>query len=414
MVRRKKTQVFAFCVQTARRWIPLTFGGGIFLAASLSLLAYALVKENSYFLLFSLAVLLLIALLLILGFLTTLGLEKSAEWVVAPAVPVAGQPNLFTIKKASLPPFVRLYATVEASAWAGRQSRIEYRAFSRASARAEGRFAFFLPFSGTLRCKTSYFVGDLFGFTAFFLSTSRTSRVIRPIPPPRPASIPAHDEQWVEAYGLERSDPERLYVRDYQPGDRARDINWKLAEKYGSLMIRHAAGFPEEVAEICVAGVPGQLRQAEDGWSLAHLEILKRAMARFIQKKIQEKKRYKIRVIWGNQVFVVRDEDSLAAFMVSFSRLAFADSPLINAVGMEPTACFATNFALLPAAFQSEKNQQLFVTVDEKKASGKIKLFPSGFEGRPRFSLKKAVDFSENSLPAPARPVKVKAVFYAE
>lgn len=99
-----------------------------------------------------------------------------------------------------------------------------------------------LPLPGLFRCRGRFYLSDLFGFLRLAL-TDYHHREILYYPPllgnleiPRPSSA----EESEETVRTSPSNPERVFMRDYQPGDLARDINWKASGKFSAIYTRIA------------------------------------------------------------------------------------------------------------------------------------------------------------------------------
>jgi hypothetical protein len=127
------------------------------------------------------------------------------------------------------------------------------------------------------------------------------------------------------------SDEERYYMREYTPGDRFRDINWKSSERIDTLITRISPDNQEKVTRIEV-----HFRNyGPSRPSIGEIWLLDRAKARlawFLRNAKEEKNSFifSVRAAGGN--WEVKDQDEIDAFLEELAALPFV--PAQNEDGM--------------------------------------------------------------------------------
>ncbi len=97
-----------------------------------------------------------------------------------------------------------------------------------------------LPLPGLFQCRGRLYLTDLFGFIRFPLTDTEHRQVLyhpallgnRTFPTPRAAD---ENEEQIKS---DPSNPEKVLMREYQPGDLVRDINWKASGKFSTIYTR--------------------------------------------------------------------------------------------------------------------------------------------------------------------------------
>jgi len=130
------------------------------------------------------------------------------------------------------------------------------------------------------------------------------------------------------------NDEERYYMREYTPGDRLRDINWKSSEKIDALITRISPDNQEKVSRIAV-----HFRNfgPVDKPSLEALWLLDRAKARlsfFLRSLKEQQSSFIFDVLTAHGSTEIKDEDDLDSFLEELAGMSFC--PVKN----ETTAAF--------------------------------------------------------------------------
>jgi hypothetical protein len=136
------------------------------------------------------------------------------------------------------------------------------------------------------------------------------------------------------------ADEERYYMREYAPGDRFRDINWKSSERIDTLITRISPDNQEKVSRVEVFFrnfISGEIPRPASGArkflprreSLEELWLLDRAKARlawFLRTAGDERSSYVFYIRAAQRSWEIKDQDELEAFLDELAGLPFAPS----------------------------------------------------------------------------------------
>ena len=182
------------------------------------------------------------------------------------------------------------------------------------------------PLGGFFRGETSCRLRDIFGFFSFPCGTNRERTLnVRGAPCGAralriDAQSGAEDRRTKNA-----NDEERYYMREYAPGDRVRDINWKSSERIDTLITRISPDNQEKITRIEVY-FRNYGPVIADELSLADLWLLDRAKARlaWFLRKVKEQNPsfvFNVRSARGN--WNINDEEEIEAFLKELAALPF-------------------------------------------------------------------------------------------
>jgi hypothetical protein len=169
------------------------------------------------------------------------------------------------------------------------------------------------------------------------------------------------------------SDEERYYMREYAPGDRFRDINWKSSERIDTLITRISPDTQEKVNRIEVYfrnyGPAGRSSRIglEDLWLL---DRAKARLARFLRSVKEESAKYVFHVRAAEGVWELNNQDEIELFLEELAGLPFSP-PRGEGFGDSETA---------PAAPEAGGDLYVFSTpCDRGLGAFLISLHPRGF-----------------------------------
>jgi hypothetical protein len=181
------------------------------------------------------------------------------------------------------------------------------------------------PISGVFQGEGFCRLSDIFGFYSFScgIPQSRTVNI---------RSAPCFGKELLinAQSGAEdkrnkiSSDEERYYMREYTPGDRFRDINWKSSEKIDALITRISPDNQEKVSRI---EVYFRNYGPADKSSLEALWLLDRAKARlsyFLRSLKEQQSSYIFSVRAASGSWEIEDEKDLDAFLEELAALSFS------------------------------------------------------------------------------------------
>ena len=329
-----------------RRFQPVfTPVGGAVLVISLIGLIRSLVMRNSYEIVIFCAALLLLLALGIIGAWKSWKLKSmDANW--KPPFPMtanAGEETDITgldprISGSAIPLFFRLHFIIKGGFFPSGCGHTEScpvlveTSVPRKNTSAKILLDF--PMSGIFRGDGFCRLRDIFGFFSFRCGQPRGRTIlIRSMPcfgkkPVINAQTGAEDRR-----SKPSADEERYYMREYTPGDRFRDINWKSSEKIDSLITRISTDNQEKITRIEV-----HFRNYGAEASLGALWLLDRAKAQlsyFLRNLMEQNSSFVFDVHTAGKNREIEDTDDLEEFLEELAGLSFM--PFKNEAGISGT-----------------------------------------------------------------------------
>lgn len=374
------------------RNLPLTPGGLLFVGGGAFLLFRGLSRLNPYEIVLGGGALLVSALLAVLGFRTARGLASFTPVWTPPSPMAAGgeEPQHFQGPEPGLPWFFRLHLGVWGSLKLGEGRRIILKEELALDNGGRGALVLRFPLAGVFQGAGRLLVRDVFGLFSF--PAGREIRRTLPVmPAPLWDSPPIRVEASSGAEDNRRrrsSDEERYHMREYVPGDRYRDINWKTSSRL-ALLVTRISPFAQEKTQI----IPVEFRSGGPTRrpSLAALWTLDRTKARllaFLRLLQEENENFVFRLKSAAGERDITSAEDLDDFARELSGLSFSspwdDSPalvtpqsLSGSLGSE-LFLFSTSYDTgLPRylASRGENLTRLFLTLSPRTG------LPAGPEG---------------------------------
>jgi hypothetical protein len=307
--------------------------GGIFLAVVLFILLRSLIARNAYEITLASAALLLTLLLGIIGAWKARKLETlEAGW--KPPFPMtagAGEQTLITGLDVPIPLFFRLHFIVRGRfSPAGSQGACPvFTETSVPRGETSVQFDFDFPISGIFQGEGFCRLRDIFGFYSFSCGViqQRTLRVRSS--PSCGKNFHINAQSGAEDRRNKNStNEERYYMREYTPGDRFRDINWKSSEKIDTLITRISPDNQEKVSRIEVYlrnYGPSQKTSLEALWLL---DRAKARLSQFLRSLKEEQSSYIFNIRTAAGSWEIEEQEDLDAFLEELAGVSF--SPVQN------------------------------------------------------------------------------------
>jgi len=195
------------------------------------------------------------------------------------------------------------------------------------------------PMSGIFHGDGFCQLRDIFGFYSFYCGAPQHRTVNVRCSPCIGKNTPVNAQTGAEDQrNKPSSDVERYYQREYTPGDRLRDINWKSSDKIDTLITRISTDNQEKVSRIEVhfrnyASVSTVLKinkanvKVEAGnFTLESLWLLDRAKARlsyFLRSLMEQNPSFIFDVRSPSGNWEIEDMDDLDAFFEELAGLSF-------------------------------------------------------------------------------------------
>jgi len=336
-----------------------TPAGAAVLVIALIILIRSLLARNSYEIVFSCAALLTLLFTGIFGAWKARKFE-SLEGGWKPPFPMtanAGEDTLITGLDAPVPLFFRLHFIIR-----GRYFPSGFRNNGQLSASPEkgiffpggcpisvetsvprGQTQVLLPFdfpmSGVFHGDGFCRLRDIFGFFSFPCGVTRQRTVNIRSAPCFGKSYHINPQSGAEDRRNKNStNEERYYMREYTPGDRLRDINWKSSEKIDSLITRISPDNQEKVTRIEVyfrnyglVNTKKKGRRSNNSMaqsvSLESLWLLDRAKARlshFLRSIMEQDSSFIFSVRTAQGTREIEDQDDLEVFLEELAGISFS------------------------------------------------------------------------------------------
>jgi len=315
--------------------LPFTLPGAAVLIIAVVILVRSLVRRNAYEIVLSLAALALLAVLFLVGKWAARRLaEMEPLWTIPlPLAASSGESWFVSSGGVKVPRFFRLHFFARGrffpqGSLAACPVFAETSLSGKAQAGGENKAALDVsfPLGGLFRGETSCRIRDIFGFFSFRCGSSRdlTLKVRNAPCDVRPLRINAQSGA-EDKRNKNANDEERYYMREYAPGDRFRDINWKSSERIDSLITRISPDNQEKITRIEVhfrnyGPVHAKAPTLADLWLL---DRLKARLAWFLRKVKEEKSSYVFHVRSADSSWDLNDEEEIEAFIEELSAIPF-------------------------------------------------------------------------------------------
>ena len=316
-------------------YYPLTLPGSALCALSIFLFARSAAMREPVGLFLSSVILLLLLLLALLARLQAVRFTaRRIEW--HSSVPLYSrfnrQQQRIEIEGARSWWFYRMHAVLRGRLVCSAHS--SFSLYKDAAATSGDHFPvpLYLPFSGVLHCRCSFLVRDLFGLVRAGFGP-RFSRAI----PIRPPILTQQDLPAVYAAGGEREtsrsaspEEQRYYMREYVPGDRFRDINWKASSRISEIYTRISPLTQDQTQVITVYlrhfRPPGG-RSAESLESLVHLDFVKGWALAFMRQVKRLQDSYQFRLVTADGERLLESESDIDEAGPQIGALGFVPEP---------------------------------------------------------------------------------------
>ncbi|MCL2186063.1 MAG: DUF58 domain-containing protein [Treponema sp.] len=335
----------------------LTPVGAIVLFVSLFILIRSLILRNSYEILIACFILLLMLILCIIGVWKSKKL-KSMESGWKPPFPMtaktkftqtefaqtefvnSGDKTKITGLDGNIPLFYRLHFFIKGSFYPSGAFKELYAADRKALQAVSAKSCYVsietsvprtetsaemtldFPMSGLFQGEGYCRLRDIFGFFSFHCAAPQSKTIRVRSAPCFGNKIHINAQSGAEDQRNKPSaDVERYYMREYTPGDRLRDINWKSSDKIDTLITRISTDNQEKISRIEV-----HFRNYGKIQTLEALWLLDRAKARlayFLRSIMEMNTSFIFDISTANGDWEIKDMDELDAFLEELAAFSF-------------------------------------------------------------------------------------------
>lgn len=309
-------------------YYPFTFSGTLLAIMVIMLLGYAFGGNNLYALALGVLGAGTIFLFILLGRIQALRMhDPDIVWHPASAlVSRYGNAGLsIFIGENKTFYFFRMHFRVNGRLRAGRQADMSVYAEGASSNSGEIFLPMYFPVCGKLDLLGRLSVRDVFGFTRVRIAPVDKRR-LEVLPP---VFAGKQDIQFKNSATLKstrrmfHSDEEKYYMREYIPGDRLKDINWKASFKFNELITRISPQAPD-ISRLLHIEFRNFHNDAEDSpEAIIHLNYLKSWLLSFLWQTEKSHPDYRYQIYTADEVFMLEDKADIDAFARHLSGLHF-------------------------------------------------------------------------------------------
>jgi hypothetical protein len=312
----------------------LTPAGFAAAAIALFILVQSLVLRNAYEIVLSAALLCFLLICFIAGALGAGRFSGLAPlWAIpAPLGANCAEETVITGLDLPVPWFFRLHFRVRGQFFpAGSPDGCRWSAeTSAAPGGGPVRLKVSFPMSGIFRGESSCRLRDFFGFFSFPCGIPGSRELtVRSAPGSGNAFRIDAQSGAEDRRNKSANDEERYYMREYAPGDRFRDINWKSSERIDTLITRISPDTQEKVNRIEVyfrnyGPTGGSVRAGlEELWML---DRAKAQLARFLRSVKEEYAKYVFHVRAAEGAWDLYNQEDIERFLEELAGLSFFPS----------------------------------------------------------------------------------------
>ncbi|MFP4643813.1 MAG: DUF58 domain-containing protein [Spirochaetales bacterium] len=225
--------------------------------------------------------------------------------------------------------FFRLHSRIKGTLKAGKSRRFHVFEEVATPTAEQISIPLALPLPGTVALHRTVEVRDVFGLTrgAFTATTTREITVCAPMPlaPQLTRMVAASGEQ--ENTRTTSPEEERYYMREYIPGDRFRDINWKASSRIRELVTRISPQTQEKDRTITIYLRHFRESDRESMEALGHLAYLKGWVVAFMRAIRREDHGAQFRVVTADGMHSIRTDEEISRFSGAICRLNYQPAP---------------------------------------------------------------------------------------
>jgi len=330
--------------------LVLTPVGGAALIIALIVLARSLVTRNSYEILLASGMLVIMALTGITGAWKSYKL-KTLEPGWKPPFPMTAnagmeEKTLITGLEASIPLFFRQHFFIKGVFFPGTDSKGCPVLAGTSVPRGETSSQLLLdfPMSGIFKGEGFGRLCDIFGFFSFSCGQPQSRTINVRSAPFYKKNIFVNVQTGAEdRRNKPAADEERYYMREYTPGDRLRDINWKSSEKIDTLITRISTDNQEKInrIEVHFRNFGSAKTSLEALWLL---DRIKAVFAFFLRSLMEQNSSFIFDVYTAGGNWEIKDMEALDVFFESLACLSFfpPQKESINPVSTADVYVFST------------------------------------------------------------------------
>ncbi|MCS7205562.1 MAG: DUF58 domain-containing protein [Leptospiraceae bacterium] len=365
-------------------YYPFTWNGTFLLVISLFLLGIAWGTLNMFALIFSILGIFWLVFVMIVGFISKIRNQESyvlCELQQTIYSRLINQHIQVSAESISVPFFLRMHYILKGKIKVGRKAFF-YLYFEGSKLPSENFVSIpvYFPFCGIANLKGYAFIKDILNLIKIPLKKPDEIKIS--IHPPlfseKPQIQIMPSSTLESTKKIQTSDEEKYFMREYIPGDRLKDINWKSSIKLNELITKISPLSPEESKTIHIEIRPYHYHKNKDGINaILQINYLKSWVLSFIRAWKQQNPKYKFHVNTGKEILHVNEDNDIEILSRKLSELEYITQPsLIDPSNSLEKFIFSTSFDIhLHDYLQNAKSKiYLFhVGYGEKRKVGVLK-----------------------------------------
>jgi len=311
---------------------PFTAAGTLLLLAALGLIGRSLALANPYALFLALLALAVLVLLAVSGRLQAVACgRRQFQWDCSAPL-ISRRPDTeqwIHGVEVRLLPFFRVHFRLDGRLALGRKAGLRVTRQLSFAGPGPHSLPLKLPLCGTLSATGRFAVRDLFGLTRsrFGEELTRSLTVLPAWLSPETAPVAEPSGGFEERSVRRSADEEKYFMREYQPGDRFRDINWKVSSRLQELITRISPVTQEKTRLLAVDFRHYRADGADTLESVLHLDYLKSWLLAFLRglKRANDRLQFRVRTAGGAQLLAT--EEDIERFALELAVLTYQRDP---------------------------------------------------------------------------------------
>jgi len=321
-----------------QRYYPFTIGGSVLFVLAMLLLIRSLLIRDPYELVLAVIAIVILALLVLVARLQAVQFSKlHVQWDTSIPL-IASIPNtsdnsgeLQRLTGLNMKPFLwfRVHFLVRGRVAVGRDAWLRISQEISSLGGEAIQIPLSIPFAGTFDAEGILSIGDIFGLTkARFGYPIHRRMSVEPAVFPEEITIHVEAaEKTEEKQSQLNSDEDKYYMREYAPGDRFRDINWKTSSRLHQLFTRIAPVALEQTKVIAVELRNYREQRPETLDSVTHLSYLKSWLISFIRTVKEQNADFRFQIVTGHGIKQINSKEELAQFSDELAGMMFQGDP---------------------------------------------------------------------------------------
>ncbi len=311
-----------------KRYSPFTITGYVVLGGSIYLIGTGFATGNAYsFLLATLG----LAVLIVVAIVSRLEARRAAssriEWELTAPLVTRQRKNIVSFRNHDYKslPFFRVHLRLNGKIKVGENATLLFRREISSQGESIRDAPLYAPLSGAVDIRGMLLIKDVFGFSRAPIGVEEEK-----ITPALPAFVTDRDSTIVEAQTGEESksrmrssEIERYFMREYIPGDRQRDINWKASSRFKELYTRISPMTQEKTQLITIYFRPYNSLPSDNLKAVALLDRCKSMLMYFIRTVHANNPSYQFQIFIGTGKTELKDEDDIEQFAEEVASIRF-------------------------------------------------------------------------------------------